>query len=207
MRVPAPVLVSPPPVEEGSSVNRLLMVTLNPLLSKTRPPDWITGVVVIGMKSVLEAIACHMPALSEALDRLSFSADVWELANLKHQIEEIYREIAGESIDFGVMERAENVQVVPAGFGWSDVGSWSALPEVIDGDASGTVAINTREVVAVDARECLVYGDGRLVALVGVEGLVVVNTPDALLVCPRERAQEVKKVVEELQQRGLKEYL
>jgi mannose-1-phosphate guanylyltransferase len=69
------------------------------------------------------------------------------------------------------------------------------------------VAINATELVSVDARECLVYGDGKLVALVGVEGLVVVNSPDAFMVCPRERAQEVKKVVEELQKRGLTEYL
>lgn len=168
---------------------------------------WNSGMFVWRTDTILNALGDHMPPLSAALDRLVFSDDVWELADLKPQIEAIYREIRGESIDYGVMERAENVQVVPASFGWSDVGSWSALPEVIDGDHNGTVAINAREVVAVDSRKCLVYGDGRLVALVGVEGLVVVNTADALLVCPRERAQEVKKVVEELQSRGLKEYL
>ncbi len=168
---------------------------------------WNSGMFVWRTDTILDAIDSHMPALSTALDRLAFSADVWELADLKPQIEAIYREIAGESIDYGVMERADNVQVVPASFGWSDVGSWSALPEVIDGDANGTVTINAKEVVAVDTRDCLVYGDAKLVALVGVEGLVVVNSPDALLVCPRERAQEVKKVVEELQQRGLTEYL
>ncbi len=168
---------------------------------------WNSGMFVWRTDTILNELASHMPALSASLERLIVSDDVWELADLKPQIEAIYGEIRGESIDYGVMERADNVQVVPASFGWSDVGSWSALPEVIDGELNGTVAINAKEVVALESRDCLVYGDNRLVALVGVEGLVVVNTPDALMVCPRERAQEVKKVVEELQNRGLTEYL
>jgi mannose-1-phosphate guanylyltransferase len=101
------------------------------------------------------------------------------------------------------MEKSTKVQVVPVEMGWSDVGSWSALPEAVAPDASGTVCINAASHVAIDSSDCLIYADGKVVATVGVTGLVVVSTPDALLVCDRERAQDVKKVVEQLSERGL----
>jgi len=106
-----------------------------------------------------------------------------------------------------VMEKAENVQVIAASFGWSDVGSWSALPEVMEADGEGHVVINAKGSVTVGSEGCLAYGGGKMVALVGVKDLIVVDTPDALLVCAKSAAQDVKKVVEELERRGLKEYL
>jgi mannose-1-phosphate guanylyltransferase len=168
---------------------------------------WNSGMFIWQASVILQELKDKMPALAAELAKLTISPDVWELADLNPQIETIYATISSESIDFGVMEKAEHVMVVPADFGWSDVGSWSALPEVIDAGEEGHVAINAKEVVSIDARNCLVYGDGRLVSLVGVEGLIVVTTPDAVMVCPSSRAQDVKKVVEALQQRGLSEYL
>jgi mannose-1-phosphate guanylyltransferase len=97
--------------------------------------------------------------------------------------------------------------VIPADFGWSDVGSWSALPEVIVPDQAGNVAIDVREELLLDSGGCLIHGGGKLVALIGVTDLIVVDTPDSLLVCHRGRAQDVKKIVEELEKRGLGEYL
>jgi mannose-1-phosphate guanylyltransferase len=168
---------------------------------------WNSGMFVWQACVILNELATAMPELAAELNGLDFSGDIWALADLAPQIAAMYGRISGESIDFGVMEKATNVQVVPAEFGWSDVGSWSALPEVLDADTAGSVSVNVRELLAQDAGNCLVYGDDRLVALIGVQGLIVVNTPDALLVCDRERAQEVKKVVEELARRGLQEYL
>ncbi len=168
---------------------------------------WNSGMFVWQARVILDAIKQHMPELHAGIMKIDFSTDVWELADLKPQIAAIYADIRGESIDYGVMEKAKNVEVVPADFGWSDVGSWRALPEVIEPDGDGNVVINARESVTIDSRGCLAYGGGRMVALVGVEGLVVVATSDALLVCAEERAQEVKKVVEELERRGLAEYL
>jgi mannose-1-phosphate guanylyltransferase len=105
------------------------------------------------------------------------------------------------------MESASEVKVIPACFGWSDVGSWNALPEVIEPDSSGNVAINTNGLIAIDSFSSLIYGNGKLVALIGAENLIVVDTPDALLVCRQERAQEVKRVVEQLQQTSRTELL
>jgi mannose-1-phosphate guanylyltransferase len=168
---------------------------------------WNSGMFIWKACTILDGIGTFMPPLAVSLSKLVFSESIWELRDLKPQIEAIYGEISGESIDFGVMEKADNVQVIPADFGWSDVGSWSAIPEVAEADPLGHVTINAKEVISVDATDCLVYGDNRVVALVGIRDMIVVNTADALLVCPKNRAQDVKKVVEELERRGLGEYL
>ena len=111
-----------------------------------------------------------------------------------------YARLPAVSIDVGLMERAPRVLVVRATFPWSDVGTWAALT-ALGGRAGGG------PVVAVDARRCLVASPARLVALVGVDDLIVVDTPDALLVCRRERAQDVRLVVRELERRRLEAYL
>jgi mannose-1-phosphate guanylyltransferase len=168
---------------------------------------WNSGMFVWGACTILDQIGTFMPDLCSALAKLTFDAEMWEISDLKPQIEEIYGSIKSESIDFGVMEKAEDVQVIPASFGWSDVGSWSALPEVMESDADGNVVIDAAGSVSVGSDGCLAYGGGKLVAFVGVKELVVVDTPDALLVCAKESAQDVKKVVEELEKRGKSEYL
>ena len=168
---------------------------------------WNSGMFVWTAATIMEQFATHMPSLYAALGELRQTVDVWKVSDLQPQIREIYGSMPSESIDYGVMEKADNVQVIPGNFGWSDVGSWTALPEVLPADVDGMVPVNVRKLVPIDAENCLVYGDDRLVALVGVKDLVVVNTPDALMVCHRDRAQEVKKVVEALEADGAVEYL
>jgi len=167
---------------------------------------WNSGMFIWRVDAIRREIARQMPELANTIDSISFG-EPWDLETISARVEEVYPGIKGESIDYGVMERAELVQVIPASFGWSDVGSWSALPEVMEGDENANVAIATRGLVAIDSGGSLVYGGGKMAALVGVEGLIVVDTPDALLVCRQDRAQDVKKVVEALQRKGLSEYL
>ncbi|HBA88754.1 MAG TPA: mannose-1-phosphate guanylyltransferase [Geobacter sp.] len=168
---------------------------------------WNSGMFVWGACTILDQIASFMPELSAALAKLTFESEMWELSDLKPQIAEIYGDIKGESIDFGVMEKAQDVQVIPASFGWSDVGSWSALPEVMEADGDGHVVINAKGTVSVGSNGCLAYGNDKMVAFVGVQDLVVVDTPDAVLVCAKSAAQDVKKVVEELERLGKNELL
>lgn len=168
---------------------------------------WNSGIFIWRADTILAELSVHMPDLSAELAGISFNSDVWELSDLDGQIEAVYGRVKGESIDYGVMERSDRVQVLPVEMGWSDVGSWSALPEVVEADTSGTVCVNAAGQVAIDSSDCLIYGDGRMVATVGVRGLIIVATPDALLVCDRERAQDVKKVVEELNRSGHAAYL
>ena len=163
---------------------------------------WNSGMFIWRADTVRAEIRTYLPELDEALSRLAFTNDIWELSDLEEQIAAVYASVASVSIDYGVMERSSRVQVVPVEMGWSDVGSWSSLPEVVAADESGTVCVNASGHVSLDSSGCLIYVDNKTVATVGVHDLIVVSTPDALLICDRERAQDVKKVVEELGKRG-----
>ena len=159
---------------------------------------WNSGMFIWRADTILAEIAKFLPALGKSLANIQFDNDIWELSDLDSQIETAYQNAENISIDYGVMEKSLRVQIVPVEMGWSDVGSWSALPEVVAPDNNGTVCINATGLVAIDSSDCLICVDKQVVATVGVHGLVIVSTPDALLVCDRERTQEVKKIVEEL---------
>ena len=105
------------------------------------------------------------------------------------------------------MEKADNALLVEGNFGWSDMGSWDALWDVTDKDEHGNSANVRGSFIGIDARNSLIHSPRKLVALVGVEDLIVVETEDALLICRRGSSQDVKKVVETLEAKNLKEYL
>lgn len=114
---------------------------------------------------------------------------------------EIFAELPNISIDYALMEQATHVYVARAQFDWDDLGSWDALDRALPRDAGGNVVVG--ESVLIDARDCVVHGaDGVATCLLGVENLVVVVTPDAVLVCPKDRAQDVRQIVEEMKARG-----
>ncbi len=113
--------------------------------------------------------------------------------------EELYAELPSISIDFAVMERAERLATLPLDCGWSDLGSWAALAEVLPRDAEGNAARG--DVVITDSKENLLWADQGAIAALGISGLVVVRTADAVLVAPKERVQEVRRIVEELEAR------
>lgn len=117
-----------------------------------------------------------------------------------------YAELTSISIDHGIMEKAEDVRVVPGSFGWYDIGSWTTAWELAPKDADGNAIL--AEASVVESKNCYVRANaGKLVALIGVEDLVVVDTEDALLIMPRERAQDVRRVVDDLTKRDAKKYL
>lgn len=167
---------------------------------------WNSGMFVWRADTILAEIEKYMPELAAQLERITFG-DVWELTDLAAQIAAVYGAIGSQSIDYGVMEKSERVQMVPADIGWSDLGSWSALPEVAELDEQGSVVAKCRAYLNVDSSGCIVSGNGGVVATVGVHDLIVVATADAVLVCPKDRAQEVRSVVEQLTAQGLNKYL
>jgi mannose-1-phosphate guanylyltransferase/mannose-6-phosphate isomerase len=168
---------------------------------------WNSGMFIWRADTILAEMGIFMPALHNKLLQLIQAGVSPEQAGLKVQIAALYQDIESISIDYGVMEKSSRVLMVPVEMGWSDVGSWSALPEVIEPDNDGTVCVNAAGHIAVDSSNCIIYSDGRMVATVGVNNVVVVATPDAILVCHRERCQDVKKVVEQLGSAGLTDYL
>jgi len=168
---------------------------------------WNSGMFVWRADVILDRIRTHMPDLYTGLETLRIPARLRDVHSMAQQVAALYTTLSAESIDYGVMEKAEGVVVIPSSFGWSDVGSWSALPELLEADEYGNVTVDDSAVVALESHGCLVLGGEKLVTLVGVNDLIVVNTGDAVLVCPRERSQEVRKLVEQLAERGLTQFL
>ncbi len=157
---------------------------------------WNGGMFAWRTTTILGLLDRHLPAVTRALRRALDAPARGRSAMLART----YRRLPSISIDYGVMEHARDVLVVSGDFGWSDVGSWAALAELAGRNGGARI-------IPVDAPRSVVFGDGRLVALVGVADVIVVDTPDALLVCRRDRAQDVRRVVEELARRGLQTYL
>ena len=160
---------------------------------------WNSGIFAWRASAILGALRAHLPALVAALERALDRRDPAALAAA-------YRRLRPVSIDTGVLERAARVAVVRARFAWADVGSWAALEGFWRTGSNGHNAIRGRA-LPIDSRGCVVDSPRRLIALVGVDDLVVVDSPDALLVCHKDRAQDVRLVVHELRRRGLERYL
>ena len=155
---------------------------------------WNGGMFCFQAQVVLAALEEHAGDIAEAVAR------AWEDTAQEVEPVEINPErfaaVRSDSIDFAVMEKAANRAVVPVACGWSDIGSWQAISELYESDVLGNRV--SGEAVLIDTRNTFVQGETRLVAAVGVENLVIVDTGDAVLVASRDRAQEVKAVVEEL---------
>ncbi|MCU0606257.1 MAG: sugar phosphate nucleotidyltransferase [Candidatus Edwardsbacteria bacterium] len=164
---------------------------------------WNAGIFVWRAATILRQIERLMPELARGLDD-------WQrrggLAAGPKPFAEFYRGVAKVSIDYGVMEKAERVAVIRGDFGWDDLGSWEAIERFHPTDEAGNVAIG--EAVAVDSSGTITVCDRGMIAALGVRDLIVVRSGDAVLVCPRSRAQDVRAVLERLrQQRRLKKYL
>ncbi len=165
---------------------------------------WNSGMFVWRASTILKAIARWLPDLSAGLEEIDAALGLSGEAAVMRRV---YKKFAPISIDYGVMEKADNVFVVKGDFGWSDVGSWDALWEITAKDANGNTFIGGGRVIAKDTNASLVYSRRKLVALAGIKGLIVVETDDALLICPRGRSQDVKNLVEALEAEKLKKYL
>jgi mannose-1-phosphate guanylyltransferase len=118
----------------------------------------------------------------------------------------VWPRVASQTVDYGVMEQARDVAVIPIDIGWSDVGSWASLLDILPGDADGNVAVHA-EHLSLDSRNVLVHGSARLVATIGLEGVIVVDTDDVLLVCTKDRAESVRQIVDKLKKDGRTHYL
>lgn len=161
---------------------------------------WNAGIFVFRADVMREAVAKHMPEVSEAV--AVFDVVASKGGDERAEIEHRFPRLPAVSIDYGVMEKVAEVAVVPVDCGWSDVGSWQAAWELGARDAAGNVVRADGAVLCDAEGNMVVAPHGKVVALVGVRDLVVVDTPDALLVVPRERAQDVKKAVDALGPKG-----
>ena len=163
---------------------------------------WNSGMFIWKVSTLLDAIQRLIPDLYKGLLKIEESIGTNRETEV---LSEIYRDIDRVSIDYGVMEKAPDVVMLEGDFGWNDIGSWDALWDVLDKDTKGNVVRG--DVIPLDTSDCLIYSPQKMVTLIGVEDLIVVETDDSLLICRRGASQDVKKVVEHLEEKGMKKYL
>ncbi len=156
--------------------------------------EWNSGMFAFTAASYLEALAEHAPDIHRT------AQNCWNAMDQSVQPLEIpqalFEQCPGISIDYAVMEKARNTAVVGADMGWSDIGSWKAISELYESDEAGNRIQG--KAVLVESRDCFIQSNKRLVAAVGVQDLVIIDTGDAVLVAHRDRAQDVKEVVNQL---------
>jgi mannose-1-phosphate guanylyltransferase/mannose-6-phosphate isomerase len=163
---------------------------------------WNSGMFVWKAQTILDEIKRHMPPLYKSLKKISGA-----IGTEKEQkvIAAEFAKIEPLSIDYGIIERSGKVAVVPVDFTWSDLGSWRAIEEIFPKDKAGNVIVGNA--INIGCKDTTFYAEERLVAGIGLEGLIVVDTPDATLVCKKEDAQKVKDVVALLKEKGSDEYI
>ncbi len=154
---------------------------------------WNSGMFVWKASSILYNIRKHIPEMYEGLAKIF---DTFGDSGFVKILNQEYPLLKSESIDFGVMEKAENIYTIPGNFGWDDVGSWLALERINPTNDYGNMI--TGDVVSVETKNTTVIGGKKLIATVGLDNIVVVDTDDAILICAKDKTQDVKKVIENL---------
>lgn len=163
---------------------------------------WNSGMFIWKTSVILRKFKELLPDIYERIENISKS---FGSENEKQTIEEIYPSIRSISVDYGIMEKSDNIKVVQGEFGWNDVGSWDMMNVLHSEDKDGNIKIG--KTVCIETKNSTVFSSGKLVATVGIDNLVIVETPDAVLVCPKEKAQDVKKIVDALKEKNEEELL
>ncbi len=159
---------------------------------------WNAGMFIATVKTLRSLFQTHLPQMEGAFSRLigAFGTADWERA-----LHDGFPLLPKVSFDYGIVEHAERVAVLPADIGWNDVGSWARLADALASDKD-TNNVVVGEHLGVDTHGAFIYSPHRLVATIGMEDILVIDTPDVTLICPKSRAEDVKLVVEELRRRG-----
>lgn len=163
---------------------------------------WNSGMFVWKASVILQKFKQLQPEIYSCLLQI---AEAFGKEDEKRLIAEIYPSIPSISVDYGILEKSGDILVVAGEFGWNDVGSWDTFNVLYEADENGNVTVG--DALLIDSANTTVYSGKKLVAAVGVENLVVVETDDAVMVCPKDRAQDVKKIVDKLKENGRGELL
>lgn len=165
---------------------------------------WNSGMFVWRADTILDEFQKYLPQMYDEVIKVIPHLGT---ENQAKAINEFYQSVISISIDYGIMEKTDAVHVIPGDFGWSDVGSWMAVYEQAGKDATGNV-IKANDYVSINAQNCYVEtSSNKLVGLVGVQGITLVETDDAILLCRSDASQDVKKLYDELDKQGRKDML
>jgi mannose-1-phosphate guanylyltransferase len=163
---------------------------------------WNSGMFIWRVDRIMEEFQRQMPDFYVKLAEVEAALGT---KGYEPTLKRVWPDVVKQAIDYGVMEGADDVVVIPVDIGWSDVGSWGSLADLLASDDDDNVVVGPH--VGIDTQNSLIFGHERLIATIGVEDMVIVDTEDALLVCPREREQEVRDLVHKLDEQGENGYL
>lgn len=156
---------------------------------------WNAGIFVWQVKNIVKAFETFLPEMHDVFDA---EKNNFSTANEKEAIERIYPQCVNISIDYGVMEKADNVYIIPSSFGWSDLGTWASAYDNLEKDYLEN-AVTGANVMIIDATKNIVHAEsGKLVLLQGLDDFIVVDTQDVLLICKKDKEQEIKEYVAEV---------
>jgi mannose-1-phosphate guanylyltransferase len=165
---------------------------------------WNAGIFLWNVKTIISAFREYQPDLSELFEQEIERLNTPEEAEV---IQFIYSQCTNISIDYAVMEKAENVYVIPANFGWSDLGTWNSAYDNMEKDYLSN-AVSGKNVMIIDATHCMVKSqDEKLVVLQGLDNFIVVDTPDVLLICSKDREQQIRDYVGDIKRHKGEKFL
>jgi mannose-1-phosphate guanylyltransferase len=164
--------------------------------------SWNSGMFVWRVDRILQEFAQHMPDLYRQLNEVAATQST---AVYEATLSQVWPRVTKQTIDYGVMEQADRVAVIPVDIGWTDVGSWGSLWSVLPADRDGNITVGAH--VAINTHDTLTFSGRRLIATIGVQNMVIVDTDDAVLVCPREQEQAVRDLVDQLKRENLQAWL
>lgn len=163
---------------------------------------WNSGMFIWKVSSILKNIQKFMPETYERLIRIQ---DAIGTETAEHVLEKEFTALQSQSIDYGIMEKADDIYILPGTFGWDDVGSWLAVERIKKTNEFGNVVDGN--IITVNTHNCVIQGSHKLIATVGMEDMIVVDTEDATLICSKDHAGDIKKVLENLKICNREEYI
>ncbi len=163
---------------------------------------WNSGMFIWHVDAILSEIEKYMPDLHEGLSELNPTLNTPQFIDT---LANVYGKLRNISIDYGIMEKSQNVYLIKGEFSWSDVGSWEEVYQLTDKDENGNAVVGN--IFTEMTADSYIYSPGKFTSVIGVDNLIIINTDDALLVCRRDKSQDVKKIVDHLKINKLTEYL
>lgn len=163
---------------------------------------WNSGMFLWKVSSVMERFKTLIPEVYEGVMSI---CDAYRAGNMEEVLSKVFPTFPSISIDYGIMERSENIYTIPGSFGWDDVGSWLALERIKKSNEYGNIVGGN--VITIDTNDCIIQAENKLIATIGLEDLIIVDSEDAILICEKGSTADIKKVLENLRICNRNEYL
>ncbi|MBE1445677.1 mannose-1-phosphate guanylyltransferase [Paenibacillus sp. OAS669] len=200
--------------KERLNINNMDVFQVNQFVEKPSLPKakeylaagnyyWNSGIFIWKVRTIKNYIEKLMPEMNDVLETMktAFKSKKDKIQVIKDE----FHKMPDQSIDYGIMEKVNNIYVIPCIFGWDDVGSWTALERINDKDEYGNVIKGN--ILSIDTKDSIIESNGKLIATLGIEDLIIIDTEDVTLICAKDRAQEIKSIIKELREQKMERYL